>query len=78
MSSTTDTAKYTFTLKERPNGVGWWIMLEPNGGNLPILSDGFIGMDLDEEVPEQDARALVNQLNAKVKRVSHTRVVDSV
>ena len=53
-------------------------MLEPNGGNLPILSDGFIGMDLDEEVPEQDARALVNQLKAKVKRISHTRVFDSV
>lgn len=78
MKSSTDSAKYTFTLKERQNGFGWWIMLEPNGGDLPVLSDGFIAMELDEKVPEQDVRALVNQLNAKVKSISHTRFFDSM
>ena len=78
MKSTTDSAKYTFTLKEHPNSPGWLIMLEPTSGRLPVLSDGFVMMVLHETVSEQDARALINQLNANVNAISHTRVFDAV
>lgn len=78
MKSTTDSAQYTFTLKERPNSPGWLVMLEPTCGRLPVLNDGFIMMVLEETVPEQDARVLIEQLNAKVAAISHTRVFDAV
>jgi hypothetical protein len=78
MKSTTDSAKYTFTLKERPNSSGWLIMLEPTSGRLPVLSDGFIMMVLNDAVSEPDARALISQLNTKVDAISHTRVFDAV
>jgi hypothetical protein len=78
MKSTTDSAKYTFTLKERPNSNGWLIMLEPTCGRLPVLHDGFIMMVLEETISEQDARALIDQLNAKVETISHTRIFDAV
>lgn len=78
MKSTTDSAKYTFTLKERPNSPGWLVMLEPTCGRLPVLRDGFIMMALDETVSEQDARSLIDQLNSKVETISHTRIFDAV
>ena len=78
MKSTTDSAQYTFTLKERPNSPGSFIMLEPTCGGLPVLNDGSIMMVLKEAVSEQDARALIEQLNAKVDAISHTRVFDAV
>lgn len=53
-------------------------MLEPACGRLPVLNDGFIMLVLEETVPEQDARALIEQLNAKVAAISHTRVFDAV
>ncbi len=78
MKGTTDSAEYTFTLKERPNSLGWLVMMEPTCGRLPVLADGFIMMVLEETVSEQDARALIDQLNAKVETISHTRVFDAI
>lgn len=78
MKSTTDSANYTFTLKERQNGPGWLIMLEPTCGDLPVLADGFIMMVLEEAVSEQDAKALIDQLNTKVEAISYTRVFDAI
>ena len=43
-----------------------------------MLNDGSIMMVLKEAVSEQDARALIEQLNAKVDAISHTRVFDAV
>ena len=47
-------------------------MLEPRYGNLPILENGFLGLDLRPGTSLEEARELAKLLNQRVHIVAHT------
>lgn len=72
--ATTEHADYLFAVKEHRDGSPF-IMLEPRSGDLKVLGDGFLTLELAEGTSTQQARELADRLNGAVERVSYTRFV---
>lgn len=68
----TKRANYAFVVKEYDENSPPWIMLEPRGGNLPILEKGFIGLDLRPGTSLEAAQEIAKFLNEKIQCVAHT------
>ena len=70
--SSTERARYVFTLKEGADGEPW-IALEPSGGNLEICDNGFLGLDLAPNTTYEEALEIEAFLNRHIQQVSFTR-----
>lgn len=70
-SSKTDRARYRFTVKEYSDGTAW-IALEPLRSNLPLLGDGFLGMDLPPGTSYEEAKRVASFLNDHIECVTAT------
>lgn len=74
MAATTDSARFTFAVKEFPQQLGfWYIMLEPDAGGLKTLPDGFLSLVMREGKDHREAvERLAAMLNAMVDTLSFT------
>jgi hypothetical protein len=49
-----------------------FLAIDPLSDPLPILSDGFIGLELKEGTSREDAMTLIDQLDHMVSYVTYT------
>jgi hypothetical protein len=71
MNRTTTQAQYRFVVKETGVG-GYFLMLEPLDGTLPVLGDGFLSLTLRKDMTLDEARELAGTLNDDVCFVNYT------
>lgn len=68
----TDRAHYRFTVKEYAGGTPW-IMLElQREPDLPVLKDGFLGLDLRPGTSYEEAKRIADLLNDNIESVAAT------
>lgn len=70
--SKTDRAYYRFTVKEYVSGTPWIMFELLHGPNLPMLKDGFLGLDLRSGTSYEEANVIANFLNDHVECVAAT------
>ena len=61
---------YRFTVKERSNGSPW-LAAEPAGDIIPGMGD--LGFDLDHGTTLEQAHALANAMNSRIRRYTSMR-----
>jgi hypothetical protein len=69
--SETDRTGCTFSVSEH-DGIDPWIMIETRSPGLKILGNGFIGLEMREDISFEDAAKLAELLREKVARISYT------
>ncbi len=67
----TEREKSYFRAVEYGDGTPW-IICEPQGPEIPALSGGFIGLDLEPGTSLEDAGRIAAMLRSKVTHVSVT------
>jgi hypothetical protein len=78
--SNTETASYTFTVKEGApstsgaDDVPVWLMLEPSKGDLSVLRGGFLSLRLLPGAKIGRGKEVAKYLNANIAGVSFTRL----
>ncbi len=75
-----ESAGYSFSVTEYEDGTPW-ILLEPagtstSGGQLSVLGEGVLGLDMHEGVSFEEAKQLAEQLRGMVAGVRFTRFPD--
>jgi hypothetical protein len=69
--SETERTRCTFSVSEH-NGTDPWIMIETDSPGLKILGNGFIGLEMREDISFEDAAKLAELLRDKVAKISYT------
>lgn len=69
----TERADYRFVVKEFADGTPW-IVLEPMRGDLSVLGNGFLGLDLVKGTDLKKAHEVADFLNEAIHSVSYTRL----
>ena len=66
--ATTERTGCTFAIKAFEGGTPW-IMVEADAPGLSILKDGFLGIELREDVSFEEAQELAQLLRDKVAHI---------
>jgi len=69
--SATQRTNCTFSVSEH-NGAQPWIMIETDRPGLTVLGNGFLGLDLRDDISFDDALKLAELLRDNVASVSYT------
>lgn len=69
--SETERTGCTFSVSEH-DGIDPWIMIETRSPGLKVLGNGFIGLEMREDVSFEDVVKLAELLREKVTRISYT------
>jgi hypothetical protein len=70
--SKTDRADYRFTVKEYGDGTPWIMFELRRAPDLPVLGDGFLGLDLRPGTSFEEAKRVASFLNDHVECVAAT------
>jgi len=69
--SETERTGCTFSISEH-DGTDPWIMIETYSPGLKVLGNGFIGLEMREDISFEDAQRLAELLRDKVAKISYT------
>lgn len=72
--STTDRAEYYFKVSEYADGTPWIYFELRRPPNLPMVSNGFLGMDLPAGTSYKEAEKIADFLNENIKCVTATSI----
>lgn len=70
----TDRAQYIVSVKEYENGEPWLMFDWLDGENLPLLRNGFMGIDLREGTTLEQAKELAGKINDLMVGISYTKL----
>jgi hypothetical protein len=70
--SKTDRADYLFKVSEHSDGTPWIFLELRRSPNLPVLGDGFLGLDLRPGISFEEAKRIAAFLNEHIDCVSAT------
>lgn len=73
MSSTTERKEYTFRVKEYDFN-HFFIHLEPLDGDLSILKNGSLHLDLPENTTKDEAHQIAQYLGEKILKIAYTNI----
>jgi hypothetical protein len=71
-SSKTERAQYRFTVKEYAAGTPWIMFELLRSPDLPVLGDGFLGMDLRPGTSYEEAKTVASFLDERIECVAAT------